>query len=184
MGALLILSVFSFGQDEELKKLQLEQSTAMEHINFLVGSWQAVSYTNAENGGWELAKDQSITGPTSFKLEMAGKMMAVHLPGPINFMGAFTYDVFNHEYRAAFVDDALGLLDTYTGNIEKGTLTISNIKSNTYYGTEDKKVHTRIRIIPSKPTGFSMIIHGSDDKGKTWEPMGKFVFTNNQQATN
>lgn len=155
-----------------------EPLTAMQRLQGMLGTWQMVTEYSPDGGKtWQ----KSPPARSELKLRQKG-MMLVETPLDTDQPGfhletIFGYDQYRDVYRLVAIDDYWGIVDLYEGTIDDDKLVVTNLKSGTFFPIDEKT--WRAFRIAIDLTGHTrqMVIHKSDDGGKTWQPNFTITYT-------
>ncbi len=89
----------------------------------------------------------------------------------------FSYDRFRERYVLTQMNAAQTYLDIQVGQLEDGTLTVSNVETGTPYRVFGAEVHGRCTLSEVTEDGFSFQVENSFDGGENWAVMRKLTYT-------
>ena len=95
---------------------------------------------------------------------------------PITNRIDLSHDRFRDLYRVTVLDDASGLLDVYEGGLADGVLSVTNLRSDTFYPVGDLEVHFRLVWDLSDPV-VEFTMDATTDRGAVWQPFMATVLT-------
>lgn len=151
----------------------------------LLGTWiQTMSSTSDGGETWQ------TSAPETVSLVMRNKgLLVAETPhdtsGPgFNIETYFTYDQYRQVFRMAAMDDVWGLMDVYEGVMSDDGLTVTNLRSQTGFPTEQGLKLFRLQFQMPEGNERWVIIDGTFDGGDSWEPAFKIhlVRADNAQA--
>lgn len=178
--ALIFLSpwAMSAAAQDAVPEPSKEPLAAMERLAGMLGTWQMVTDYSPDNGKtWQ----KSPPARAELKLRQKG-MMLVETPLDTDQPGfhlesIFGYDQYRDVYRLVAIDDYWGIVDLYEGTIDGNRLVVTNLKSGTFFPIDENTSRAfRIAIDLTGDTR-QMVIHKSDDGGKTWQPNFTITYT-------
>lgn len=154
-----------------------EISNRFSNISFLVGSYdiEVFSYTLAK--GWVksgagnsecLIKDTFITEKVKLNKENC----------IVNLSNTIGCDVLDDTFRLLSLDIPLGSIDVYKGNFENGTLIFTNLDSDTKTKSRTgEELSFKLIYKALSSTENELVVGYTKDKGKTWCPFVKNVYS-------
>ncbi|MBO6503472.1 MAG: DUF1579 family protein [Kordiimonadaceae bacterium] len=170
-------SVAAHGQ-ENVPGPSKEPLAAMEQLKDMLGTWQMVTDYSPDNGKtWQ----KSPPARSEFTLRQKG-MMLVETPLDTDQPGfhletIFGYDQYRDVYRLIAIDDYWGIVDLYEGTIEDNKLVVTNLKSGTFFPINETTSRAFQIAIDLTGDTRKMVIHKSDDGGKSWQPNFTITYT-------
>lgn len=156
----------------------LQAGDSLKAINYMTGRWTVSTSFHGENGWVEPQATTRATADTT----LGGSFIRLNMPIPFpeaNFQFELTlsYDRFNDAYRLAALDDLNGYLDVYEGQMEGGTLVVTNTGTGTAFPDgQGGKVYGKLEITPTE-TGFLLLGYTASEKSGPFSPYMKMAFT-------
>ncbi len=90
---------------------------------------------------------------------------------------SYSYDRFREHYVMTQMNEVQSFLDVQTGEMADGTLTVSNVETDTSYGVFGMTIHERSTLSNVTADGFSLQRESSIDGGQNWGVIQKLTYT-------
>lgn len=168
-----VLSIFLVkAQDAEIPQ-------KMKDLAFMEGTWSIENFSNKKDKGW------SSIGSSwaNIILEHDGRFIkeqAKYLTdfGEINMITHIGFDSRINSYKLSAMDKEYGLMDIYFGEWVGGNLIFTNLESDKPVIMGDgQELSFRLSYMDVESHKFTHMVEGTFDKGKTWFPFSKSVYT-------
>jgi hypothetical protein len=178
MKRLLILFVFIFAfaaHAQDHPPLPTSPPEQMNALHALIGTWTATAHSTRP--GVEAAPSTKVTFTRDLKdrfIRMDGSFIFDPKAQPVLIRGYYSYDRFQNVYRLAILDDAAGLLDVYEGVMRRNEITVTNLRTGTFFGRD--RIFGAIRFLNFSPDGFDVELDGSNDEGRSWRTNTRIHF--------
>ena len=171
MSALLFVALgFVQAQEEALQKARQAHAEAMAQISFLLGDFQPKAEAlDPQSGKWQEQEfPAGKKGLVRVEKESDYPSFSIKIPGSTQYHGTVSYDVFQNKYRLVFIDNAVGLLDVYEGQLVEGTLQFTNLKAGTFFTMGEQRFFARAKFQPQGKSGWNLSVELSSDEGRNW----------------
>ncbi len=168
----------SFAADD-IPETAAEPYAAMRLLDPLLGDWTITTEVMTQEGEW---RRQSVAH-ASVASSMNGLLLTeaeverepTEATNPALKLD-ITYDQYRDLYRAAAIDDGWGIMDIYEGNIEEGSLVLTNIRAGTSFPLGDGRELVFRLSLPLEGDTRIMTVDMSDNKGELWRPFYKLTY--------
>jgi Protein of unknown function (DUF1579) len=144
-------------------------------LNATIGTWTATA--QGMGAGVAAAPSTKVTFTRDLKdrfIRMEGSFIFHPNTKPVQIRAYYSYDRFQNVYRMAVLDDAAGLLDVYEGAMRKNEITLTNLRTGTFFGRD--RIFGAIRFLNFSADGFDVELEGSNDEGRSWRTNTRIRF--------
>lgn len=165
---------FNIEIDEDL--FEMKKSSEMENLSFMEGNWEV------EVQGWSgrANKWYTMDATTSNISYAANNMLEENICYKTNFVMPITTQYSFHagsgKYRISIYNDFSGETEIFIGQMDDTAFTADNTKM-IYGGTQDPQAFGKVTITKADTEHFNVLIENSFDKGETWSPGNKLIYT-------
>lgn len=153
------------------------QKNTVETLHSLNGHW------NIENYEWKANTWQTIGNTNStITSEHQGKFISEKVKylskyGEINIITNIGYDNRLKKFKLCAMDKEFGFMDIYYGQWINGALVFTNLESDIPVKLEDgRELSFRLTYSNINNQGFTHLVEGTFDKGKTWFKFSKGIY--------
>ncbi|MBO0322294.1 hypothetical protein J0X14_08305 [Muricauda sp. CAU 1633] len=151
----------------------------MKDLHFLEGTWSLENFENKQGEGWVSTGVSNAT----IALEHDGRFISEHAKyitgfGEINMITHIGFDSRINSYKLSAMDKEYGLMDIYVGEWVDENLVFTNLQSDEPIRMEDnRELSFKLSYTNFGPKTFTHLVEGTFDKGQTWFPFSKSVYT-------
>ena len=156
-------SIFDMPQSDEIKKLY-----------FLKGKWN-VKVENLGRRGF------TVTDSTKSEIKFGNgsivcESMTYIGSYPAYIENRWTYNGTTKQYRIVGFNDLTSNMEVLEGDFDKDDLILTN-KTISYGKNDDEKSYRKLVYKNITPSGFTLEMHFSRDKGENWQMFRKFTYS-------
>lgn len=151
-------------------------SQEMNDLAWLAGRWSVTTTYFGPDGKAYPAQTEAVIQPI-----LGGSFLQEQITIPsfkLTMTGLRSYDRFRKVYRFIWLDDIMSLADIFEGTLDKGELTVSNIKAGTSSimpGGPETFLRFTQRADDTHDQ-FALIWEASTDAGKTWKKTAEYKY--------
>ncbi len=161
-------------EQNEMAAMEMGAPAQMKELAYMEGQWDCdMEWADMENPEkWNKTRGSAMYKYTLDGCAIESRFKGEMLGMPFDGFMMISYDRDTNEWQNLWIDSMGGKMSFYTGKYQEGKMVTSG--KEVWAG---QKLHSRVTIFNQTENKFDWLFEHSFDGGKTWQVMGKAVYT-------